>query len=119
MGRPKMDDDESEPLPPDLAKPFAELERQRGRLWDQMLQHLAGVYSLGDLANLDERARLGLDDELEDLVENWMEADHDAENPLRVETELQHLLAQYHRLGEMLLDIHDEAIARRSRDGDL
>ena len=34
-------------------------------------------------ANLDERTRLGLDNELEDLVENWMEADHDAQNPLR------------------------------------
>ncbi len=113
-----MDDDEFEPLPPDLAKPFAELERQRGKLWDQMLQHLAEAYSLGDLAILDDRARLGLDDELGGLIENWMEADHDAPNPLRVETDLQHLLAQYHRLGEMLLDIHDEAIERRTRGGE-
>jgi hypothetical protein len=120
MGQPKMGN-EFEPLPPDLAKQLADLENQRGKLWEQMLQGLATMYSFGALAHMDERTKLALDEELEDLVENWMEADHDAssENPLRAETELQQLLAEYHRQGELMLNIEDEAIQRRTRDGGL
>ena len=110
-------DDDGESLPPDLAKQYAILETQRGKLWEQMLQGLATMYSYGNLAEIGERTQLLLDEELEDLVENWMEADHEAssENPLRVETELQQLLAEYHRLGELLLDTEDEARAPNAR----
>ena len=83
------------------------LLEQRAVVWLEMLQHLADQYGYSSFAGLDSGKRDELDEELEDAVENWGEADVDNIGGVPVTTPFQRLLAKYHELGESLMDIRD------------
>jgi len=64
-----------------------------------------------DPASLSEEDVAKIDEEATEAVERW-EEDADLDNVLP-RTPLQHLLAQYHDLGQEILDIQDDALMRR------
>ncbi len=84
-----------------------QIDKQRQAKWDQMLAHLCGEYDLGPLPDLSDVRRQELEDELGELVERWSEADVD-DMTLEAKTNFQKMLAEYHELGEQLLDILDD-----------
>ena len=85
-----------------------QIDKQRQAKWEQMLAHLCGEYDLGPLPDLNDSRRQELEGELEEHVERWSEADVD-DLTLEAKTDFQKILAEYHELGEQLLDIlYDE-----------
>ncbi len=84
-----------------------QIDKQRQAKWEQMLAHLCGEYDLGPLPDLNDSRRQELEGELEEHVERWSEADND-DMRLVAKTDFQKMLAEYHELGEHLLDILDD-----------
>ena len=84
-----------------------QIDKQRQAKWEQMLAHLCGEYDLGPLSDLKNGRRQELEGELEEHVERWSEADVD-DMTLEAKTDFQKMLAEYHELGEQLLDILDD-----------
>ena len=84
-----------------------QIDKQRQAKWEQMLAHLCDEYNLGPLSDLSDDRRQELEEELEDHTEQWCEADED-DMTLKAKTDFQKMLAEYHELGEQLMDILDD-----------
>jgi hypothetical protein len=88
------------------------LSQQREVIFANIVAYLAKEQSV-DLSISEARAQI--EEEAEEMTENWEGADHDARGDLVADTPLQKLLAEYHELGEQILNIRDEGIARSQR----
>ncbi len=84
-----------------------QIDKQRQAKWEQMLAHLCDEYDLGTLSDLSDDRRQELEEELGEHTERWNEADVD-DMTLRAKTDFQKMLAEYHELGEQLMDILDD-----------
>jgi hypothetical protein len=81
-------------IPDDLPEPL------RSRYSATAERHAAKFQEIVDLVDLPA-------EEVEELVENWEEADIDNPSGVPAKTPLQVLLAEHHELGEELLDLLD------------
>jgi hypothetical protein len=109
------DDDDAVPLSPEEASERAELHRQRDAKMDEIVALIASQLGHGDITSLTPDQREAI--EAEEAEERWMEEAEMADPPVEPTTPLQRLLREHHDLGEMILDIEDEAIDREEDGG--
>jgi hypothetical protein len=89
-------------------------------LWFQeIVAYLAVQLGYGGIALLDNETRQKLEDEADDLLDQWEEEVEMADGPPpEPKMPLQHLLRDHHKIAECILDIRDDAIARDFEDDD-
>jgi hypothetical protein len=109
-----MDDDDAFDFTEDELKQLEELRRQRGEKFDEICTYFAD--RLGD-----EVDPAQIRDEAEEATRQWDEDVASSGDPKQLdkaaapEPGVQQLLAEHHRLGELILDIQDEATERNIR----
>ena len=83
------------------AEAYAACEIEHASLRDKLFRHLCDSLGYEEPAALTESQRAELEEELDDLTNNWDEADVGNMN-LKADTELQHMFAQYVDLSNSL-----------------
>jgi hypothetical protein len=110
----KDDAEDEMKLPDDLPEPgrsqYIELSNRRRAKFDEAVSLLAFRYSLGEPAKLPAGKLEELRAEVEELLENWDEAEVDNVAGDEARTPLQLVLKDCYELGERMIDIVDEAI---------
>lgn len=82
-----------------------ELYTKRAAIFQQLVSAVA-EQQRADLSNL--AVRNEIEEETEELIENWSEADVENVNGLSADSSFQKLLAEHHELGEEILNIRDD-----------
>jgi len=116
MGNMNDDGDEIK-FTPEQAAEVAELHRRRDAKMDEIVALLALELGYGSIANLTVEQRQSIEAEAEEAEERWMEDADMADPPIVSTTPLQRLLRDHHDLGELILNIQEEAMGLGEDDG--
>ena len=91
------------------AQAYAVRESEQASLRDELFRHVCGHLGYEDPDVLTEQQRAELEDELDELIDNWDETDVGAIN-IKADTDLQQMLARHVDLGNSLGAYQDAAL---------